>query len=142
MPYRALTHGRVTTSQAVKGETGKNVNGNLTSQQKAFNSQAGVSNSGPTVIQKNKLGINTGLRGGNRAKYAKTLKPNLLIPENNFGPDTNFVSNQGKGFPNANPTTSVGSTNTFARRAIRRRAVTKTVGKNTTSTSVSNCECK
>ena len=48
-----------------------------------------------------------------------------------------FVSGQGKGFPNAVPQTSVGSTNTFARRAIARRAVTKLVNNDTEK----NCPC-
>ena len=42
---------------------------------------------------------------------------------NAYGPEQ-YVYGQGKGFPNALPQTSVGSTNTFARRAIARRAVT------------------
>ena len=57
MPYRALTHGRVNTPQQIKGATGKNDNNNLNVQQKAFNSQAGVANSGSNISQKNKLKI-------------------------------------------------------------------------------------
>ena len=60
MPYRALTHGRVNTPQDIKGPTGKNVNNNLTVHQKAFNSQAGVANSGSNISQKNKLKMQTG----------------------------------------------------------------------------------
>lgn len=140
MPYRALTHGRVNTPIDVKGETGKNDNNNLTVQQKAFNSQAGVGNSGPTIIQKNKLNIRTGTNGSCRPIYSRVLARDSLIETNNFG-TAPFVSGQGKGFPNANPTTSVGSTNTFARRAIKRRAVTKTIEKGQTSISVTNCNC-
>ena len=40
MPYRALTHGRVNTAWRVKGEAGKNINGETDSQKKAYNSQA------------------------------------------------------------------------------------------------------
>ena len=53
MPYRALTHGRVNTPQQIKGATGKNDNNNFTVQQKAYNSQAGVANSGSNISQKN-----------------------------------------------------------------------------------------
>ena len=65
------------------------------------------------------------------------LKQDLLIL-NSFGLDTNFAPNQGKGFPTANPMTSVGSTNKFARRAILRRAETKTFvkGENANSTQI------
>ena len=36
MPYRALTHGRINTATNVKGQTGKNVNGDTDSQKKAY----------------------------------------------------------------------------------------------------------
>ena len=74
------------------------------------------------------------------------LKQDLLIPKNAFGPDSGFAPNQGKGFPNASPMTSVGSTNKFARRAILRRAETKTriqqeYVSGTTDANVRNCKC-
>ena len=48
-----------------------------------------------------------------------------------------FAPGQGKGFPNATPQTSVGSTNAFARRAIARRAVTSVVNNGVKK----NCAC-
>ena len=41
---------------------------------------------------------------------------------------SNYSSEREKGFPAATPLPSVGSVNSFARRAIARRAVTKRVG--------------
>jgi len=140
MPYRALTHGRVNTPQQIKGATGKNDNNNFTVQQKAYNSQAGVANSGSNISQKNKLKMQTGKTRNICSTNNITKSP--LIPQNNFGPENKFVPGQGKGFPTANPLTSVGSTNTFARRAIKRRAVTKTVTNTQTSVSVNNCDCE
>lgn len=146
MPYRALTHGRVNTPTKVKGQTGKNVKGKTDSQKKAFNSQSGVSNNGSNISQKNKLHIQTGRKGGSRPLYSRMLKQDLLIPDNAFGPDSGFAPNQGKGFPTANPLTTVGSTNKFVRRAILRRAETKTrsqknyvAGK--TDADIKNCKC-
>ena len=49
------------------------------------------------------------------------------MPKNAYGNGT-FSPGQGKGFPEATPLPSVGSVNSFARRAIARRAVTKRVG--------------
>ena len=49
-------------------------------------------------------------------------KSNLLLKPDAFGNPNTFVSGQGKGFPNATPQVSVGSTNVFSRRAIARRA--------------------
>ena len=152
MPYRALTHGRVNTFKDLKGPsgTGKNVGTSLppgiqertNSQKQAYNSQAGVSNSGSNISQKNKLNIQSGRVGGSRTSYARLLTHDLLIPRNTFGPEGNFVSNQGKGFPTANPLTSVGTTNKFARRAIKRRAVTKTYVKGETALNTPNCKCE
>jgi hypothetical protein len=141
MPYRALTHGRISTASTTKGETGTNVMGVTDSQKKAYNSQAGVSNSGPNISQKNKLNIQSGRVGGSRPSYARLLQSDLLIPKNTFGPDTDYSPGQGKGFPTANPVTSVGSTNKFARRAIKRRAVTKTYVKGQTTMNTTNCKC-
>ena len=141
MPYRALTHGRVNTPTNVKGQTGKNVNGKTNSQKKAYNSQAGVANNGSNVSLKNKLHIQSGRVGGSRPVYSRMLKQDLLIPKNTFGFDIHFAPNQGKGFPNASPMTSVGSTNKFARRAILRRAETKTFVKGEKATETPNCKC-
>ena len=69
-------------------------------------------------------------------KYARLLTPNFLMGANAYGAGTKVIGGeiystyapgQGKGFPEATPQTSVGSTNTFARRAIARRAVTTLV---------------
>ena len=146
MPYRALTHGRISTPSNIKGETGTNVSGDTDSQKKAYNSQAGVSNSGSNISQKNKLNIQSGRVGGSKPNYARLLQRDLLIPKNAFGPDNTYSPGQGKGFPTASPITSVGSTNKFARRAILRRAETKTriqkdYVNNTTDANTSNCEC-
>ena len=141
MPYRALTHGRVNAPTNVKGQTGKNVNGETDSQKKAYNSQAGVANNGSNVSLKNKLHIQSGRVGGSRPVYSRMLKQDLLIPPNTFGFDIHFAPNQGKGFPNASPMTSVGSTNKFARRAILRRAETKTFVKGEKATETPNCKC-
>ena len=141
MPYRALTHGRVNTPTNVKGQTGKNVNGKTDSQKKAYNSQAGVANNGSNVSLKNKLHIQSGRVGGSRPVYSRMLKQDLLIPKNTFGFDIHFAPNQGKGFPNASPMTSVGSTNRFARRAILRRAETKTFVKGEKANETPNCKC-
>ena len=141
MPYRALTHERINTATNVKGQTGKNVNGDTDSQKKAYNSQAGVANNGSNISLKNKLHIQSGRVGGSRPVYARMLKQDLLIPKNTFGLDSNFAPNQGKGFPTANPITSVGSTNKFARRAILRRAETKTFVKGENANSTPNCKC-
>ena len=141
MPYRALTHGRINTATNVKGQTGKNVNGEPNSQKKAYNSQAGLENSGSNISLKNKLHIQSGRVGGSRPIYARMLKQDLLIPKNTFGLETNFSPNQGKGFPTANPITSVGSTNKFARRAIFRRAETKTFVKGENADKKPNCKC-
>ena len=141
MPYRALTHGRINTPWRVKGEAGKNINGETDSQKKAYNSQAGVANNGSNVSLKNKLHIQSGRVGGSRPVYSRMLKQDLLIPKNTFGFDIHFAPNQGKGFPNASPMTSVGSTNKFARRAILRRAETKTFVKGEKATETPNCKC-
>ena len=141
MPYRALTHGRVNTATNVKGEAGKNINGETDSQKKAYNSQAGVANNGSNISLKNKLHIQSGRVGGSRPVYSRMLKQDLLIPPNTFGFDIHFAPNQGKGFPTANPITSVGSTNKFARRAILRRAETKTFVNGEKANNTPNCKC-
>ena len=110
MPYRALTHGRVRGAQTAPANA-------HTNQVKAIDSQKGVGNSGP--IRKN--------NSTNSQKTVRTLSRNFLMPPNANGKGS-FSSGQGKGFPEATPLPSVGSVNTFSRRAIARRAVTKMVG--------------
>lgn len=118
MPYRALTHNRV------KSSINTTIESNI--QATAINSQNGVSNNGP--IRKTLSSA--------RQIHIRTLSSNLLMSKNAYGEGT-YVSGEGKGFPNALPQTSVGSTNAFARRAIARRAVTKLVGDSNSK----NCEC-
>lgn len=125
MPYRALTHNRVKSYVGTVPTTD--------SQSSAINSQNGVSNSGSVTSVKNKLNISN--KQPNHT-YARTLSVNFLMSATAYG-SGKFVSGQGKGFPNAVPQTSVGSTNTFARRAIARRAVTKLVNNDTEK----NCPC-
>ena len=139
MPYRALTHGRV--KNPVLDKNNNQFTPETKHQESVINSQAGVSNNGPPTIQKNKLNISSGSNGKSRSIYARTLMRDLLIPKNTFGNENDFAPKQGKGFPTANPTVSVGSTNTFARRAIQRRAETKTFVKGLTSKDVKNCNC-
>jgi len=122
MPYRALTHKRL-----LGGRKGFTRNETLTvtqSQATAINSSKGVSNSGPVASQRNK---NNSSNKQPARKYARLLSRNFLMTPTALGTGA-YVSGQGKGFPNALPQTSVGSTNTFSRRAIARRAVTKMVG--------------
>ena len=127
MPYRALTHNRV---------NGGVVPGVTHSQTSAINSQNGVSNSGSVTSQRNKLNISN--KQSTRTYYRTMLSRNSqLIEPNAFGDKNTYVSGQGKGFPNATPQVSVGSTNAFARRAIARRAVTKREGDSTSQ----NCSC-
>ena len=106
MPYRALTHGRVRGAQKAPANA-------HTNQVKAIDSQKGVGNSGP--IRKTNL---------IQCRQGCTT---FLMPKNAYGNGT-FSPGQGKGFPEATPLPSVGSVNSFARRAIARRAVTKRVG--------------
>mgnify|MGYP005699016883 CR=1 FL=1 len=110
MPYRALTHGRVRGAQTAPANA-------HTNQVKAIDSQKGVGNSGP--IRKNNR--------NNSQKTVRTLSRNFLMASNAYGNGA-FSSGQGKGFPEATPLPSVGAVNTFSRRAIARRAVTKMVG--------------
>ncbi len=110
MPYRALTHGRVRGAQTAPADA-------HTNQVKAIDSQKGVGNSGP--IRKN--------NSNNSQKTVRTLSRNFLMAPNAYGNGA-FSSGQGKGFPEATPLPSVGAVNTFSRRAIARRAVTKMVG--------------
>ena len=131
MPYRALTHGRV--YNPIYDRNGALIVPSTNSQASAINSQRGVPNNGPTTVQKNK---NNQSNKQPRRFYARTLSRNFLMGPNALGDASTFVSNQGKGFPNATPQISVGSTNTFSRRAIARRAVTKLPG---TSTNSANC---
>ncbi len=121
MPYRALTHGRVRGAQPIPVNAHSN-------QVKAIDSQKGVSNSGP-IRKNNNNPIQSTVR---------TLSRNFLMSPNAYGKATftagdgkeysNYSPGQGKGFPKATPLPSVGAVNTFSRRAIARRAVTKMVG--------------
>lgn len=122
MPYRALTHGRVKNPIL-------DLNGNLFtpvthSQASAISSQNGVANNGPVSVQRNK---NNQSNKRPKRNYTRTLSVNFLMRPNAYGNPNTFVSGQGKGFPNATPQISVGSTNKFSRRAIARRAVTRTI---------------
>ena len=127
MPYRALTHGRVNTPSNTKPSTHQ--------QEAAINSQKGVANNGSVISQRNRLNKSNQIP---RRSYARTLKSGMLMGRNALGAASTYVSNQGKGFPNATPQVSVGSTNVFSRRAINRRAVTKRVGED----SENCCETK
>ena len=128
MPYRSLTHGRVNSSITTVASTHR--------QASAIKSQKGVANNGPPIVQRNKNGnIKTG--GSARAIYARTRTINSLMTKSAFGDPATYSAGQGKGFPNALPQTSVGSTNVFARRAIARKAVTQRVG---VSESVNCCK--
>ena len=132
MPYRSLTHGRVGGGRKGYGRF-ESIPSNVSkSQATASNSARGVENSGP--IRK-KL-------SGNRQTTSRTLNLNFLMSKIAYG-SGEWSSGEGKGHPNALPQTSVGSTNTFARRAIARRAVTNvgtaSVAGNNGEASV--CEC-
>ena len=105
------------------GRKGFTINETLTvtqSQATAINSSKGVGNSGPVASQRNK---NNSSNKQPAQTYARLLSINSLMTPNALGTEA-YVSKQGKGFPNALPQTSVGSTNSFARRAVARRAVT------------------
>jgi hypothetical protein len=115
MPYRALTHGRVGFNRKLTFNRFQTLPSNVShTQAVARSSSQGVENTGPVI----KINSNPA------KKYARTLSSNFLMSATALGPKDKYVSGQGKGFPNALPQTSVGSTNSFARRAIRRRAVT------------------
>jgi len=118
MTYRALTHGRVYMSGST---TRFQTPAGTQTQAAAVNSSKGVANNGPVTAQKNK---NNQSNNQPRRFYARTLLSNLLLAPNAFGPASEYSYGEGKGFPNALPQTSVGSTNSFARRAVARRAVT------------------
>jgi len=130
MPYRALTHGRVGGGR--KGYGRFETFTVTQSQASAINSSKGVANNGPVTVQKNK--INLANQQPPRYYTRSRLQINMLMGPNALGAavDGNGVSTysagEGKGFPNATPQTSVGSTNKFSRRAIARRAVTKLPG--------------
>lgn len=128
MPYRALTHNRV--KHPINGKDGNLFVPQTNAQASAINSQNGLSNSGSVISTRNSLNANNKQPA---RKYSRLLSPNLLMGVNAYGAGTKVIGGetfstyapgQGKGFPNATPQTSVGSTNTFARRAIARRAVT------------------
>ena len=141
MPYRALTHNRV--KHPINDVNGNTFVAQSNAQASAINSQNGVSNSGSVISTKNALNINNKQPA---RKYARTLTPNFLMGVNAYGAGTQqiggetfstYAPGQGKGFPNATPQTSVGSTNAFARRAIARRAVTTVVNNGVKK----NCAC-
>ena len=132
MPYRALTHNRVKSFLTAANAT-------THTQTEAINSQNGVPNSGPVTRQKNALNISNKQPSNvwGRINCSKGGCPFLMSP-NAYGSGAYVCGDghtgrlckrlgTGKGFPNATPQTSVGSTNTFARRAIARRAVTTLV---------------
>ena len=132
MPYRALTHNRVKSFLTAANAT-------THTQAAAINSQNGVSNSGPVATQRNKNNSSNKQpsKAWSRVNCTKGGCAFLLSPTA-YG-NGSYVCGDGhtgrlckrlgtgKGFPNAIPQTSVGSTNTFARRAIARRAVTSLV---------------
>ena len=117
MPYRALTHGRVAGAQLPPANA-------HTNQAKAIESQRGVGNSGP--VRK------TSIIHCNQICRTFLMGPNAYGQATFTGDDgktySNYSSGEGKGFPAATPLPSVGSVNSFARRAIARRAVTKRIG--------------
>ena len=132
MPYRALTHNRVKSFLTATNATTQ-------TQATAINSQSGVANSGPVATQRNKNNSSNKQpsKAWGRVNCTKGGCAFLLSPTA-YG-NGSYVCGDGhtgrlckrlgtgKGFPNATPQTSVGSTNTFARRAIARRAVTSLV---------------
>ena len=127
MPYRALTHNRVKSFITADNATTQ-------SQATAINSQNGVGNNGSPQVMRNNLHIPS--KQSRASNYTRTLSTNFLMNANAYGAGTqviggvtysSYAPGQGKGFPNATPQTSVGSTNAFARRAIARRAVTTLV---------------
>ena len=115
MPYRSLTHGRVGSGRSGYGRFASIPSNVSNSQASAINSSKGVENSGPTILNN--------ATSGSRARTARILQSNMLMRQDAYGPEQ-YVTGQGKGYPNALPQTSVGSTNAFVRRAIARRAVT------------------
>ena len=142
MPYRALTHNRVKSFLTAANAT-------THTQAAAINSQNGVPNSGPVTSQKNALNISNKQpsKAWSRVNCTKGGCAFLMSPDA-YGSGAYVCGDghtgrlckrlgTGKGFPNATPQTSVGSTNTFARRAIARRAVTKRQGVSESK----NCPC-
>jgi hypothetical protein len=142
MPYRALTHNRI--KHAINNADGTKFEPGSDVQKRAINSQNGVSNSGPVTRQKN---ANNSSNKQPSRQHNRTASINFLMSPNAYGQGTrvgaggktfsNYAPGQGKGFPNATPQTSVGSSNRFSRRAIARRAVTNLVNDG----SPSSCEC-
>ena len=85
MPYRALTHNRV----HMKGGTTRFETPSGTATQAiAINSSNGIENSGSVISQRNKLNINNAQP---RRFYARTLRPNLLMKADAFGPSTDYL---------------------------------------------------
>ena len=132
MPYRALTHNRI--NHPINDVNGNKFTPQTHAQESAINSQNGVANSGPPQVMRNKLNIPS--KQSRASNYTRTNSINFLMNPNAYGTGTKVINGvtyssyapgQGKGFPNATPQTSVGSTNAFSRRAIARRAVTSLI---------------
>ena len=131
MPYRSLTHNRV--KHHVYDKNGNTFTPQSHAQESAINSQNAVSNNGSVTSVRNKLNISNNNPPLKWGRVNCSSKASFLMGSNAYGQGTKVIGGkvystyapgQGKGFPNATPQISVGSTNTFARRAIARRAVT------------------
>jgi hypothetical protein len=146
MPYRALTHNRVQSFLTATNATTQ-------TQATAINSQSGVANSGPVATQRNKNNSSNKQPSSRwrRVNCTKGTCP-FLMAKNAYGEGAWVCGDgytgkyckklgTGKGYPNATPQTSVGSTNTFARRAIARRAVTSLTNTGKESQASADCAC-
>uniref|UniRef100_A0A6C0JEG4 Uncharacterized protein n=1 Tax=viral metagenome TaxID=1070528 RepID=A0A6C0JEG4_9ZZZZ len=131
MPFRALTHNRV--KHYVNDKNGNTFTPQSQSQASAINSQNAVSNNGSVTSVRNKLNISNNNPPLKWGRVNCSSKASFLMRTDAYGAGTKIIAGekystyapgQGKGFPNATPQISVGSTNAFARRAIARRAVT------------------
>ena len=144
MPYRALTHNRI--KHYVNDKNGNMFTTQSHAQESAINSQNAVSNNGSVTSIRNKLNISNNNPSLKWVRVNCSSKASFLMGSNAYGAGTKviddkvystFAPGQGKGFPNATPQTSVGSTNAFVRRAIARRAVTTL----TNTGEKKNCVC-
>jgi len=131
MPFRALTHNRV--KHYVNDKNGNTFTPQSQSQASVINSQNAVSNNGSVTSVRNKLNISNNNPPLKWGRVNCSSKASFLMRTDAYGAGTKIIAGekystyapgQGKGFPNATPQISVGSTNAFARRAIARRAVT------------------
>tara|TARA_B110000977_G_scaffold194062_1_gene270043 strand:- start:10 stop:486 length:477 start_codon:yes stop_codon:yes gene_type:complete len=131
MPFRALTHNRV--KHYINDKNGNTFTSQSHSQASAINSQNAVSNNGSVTSVRNKLNISNNNPPLKWGRVNCSSKASFLMRTDAYGAGTKIIAGekystyapgQGKGFPNATPQISVGSTNAFARRAIARRAVT------------------